>query len=189
MTTFKGSARFEQPRTPKGTYAAFSREVTQLVQAEAEEYQSQVAEFIRDNAHRSRAGVSRWNKPSGQLARATEHPDNREVGKSVWRVGIPRHLDREARYWRTIEFGSAATWRKIDFTQLVLFGNFEAGFPSMYHPYSREKRLEAIARDDRRIFHPGHQIAPMDAYGHVYRGHRWGERTRRDFNQLVGRYF
>lgn len=181
-----GEVRFTVPRDPRGRFAKFSTEVTALMDKEAKQFQVQVATDIDSHILRRPAST-------GRLVAVTQQPGNRQVGRSVWRVGIPSYLNKStAKYWRTIEQGSLAVWKK-PFTGTVLYGLWlgdKAYRQSIFLPYSRKARLEAIKLGDlKNRYTVSKEIEPMGSYARVYREGNWGERTQREIRQILGRNF
>ena len=147
--------------------------------------QQQVAEVI-DNS------ILRQAVKSGRLVNATLHPKNAIFGFDHVGVGDPFHLDQSiAKYWRTIEEGSAKTWTKRSFLSLELQGiwgtnvregqwQFSAagnewsslgggrqrGNPGeeMYQPLRRGRGGRPSGLP---VFHPTREIRPMRAYERV----------------------
>lgn len=121
---------------------------------------------------------------TGRLLRVTMDPKNRKSGLYDAAVGDPAFLNRSiAKYWRTIEEGSAATWTKRSFLSLPLqgfwghtLGSWKSGpsgpWVSVSKPYDRTpKGMYQPFRTGRGgkasplpIFTPGHEIAPNYAY-------------------------
>lgn len=144
--------------------------------------QYQVARRIQNDL--KRPGVS-----TGRLVRATMDPQNRVSDRFYMGVGNERFLNNSiAKYWRTIEEGSAATWTKRKFTSLPLqgfWGTNLSGFnqgPSgpwvgigsppvrgsqrqeMYHPFRIGRGGEPSPLP---IFTPSRDIEPQYAYKRV----------------------
>src|SRR3954471_18716880 len=72
-------------------------------------------------------GYRRPGVSTGRLARVTANPKNTYATAFQIGVGKPSYLDAsQAKYWRTIEEGSAATWKKRSFLTLDLLGVFGA---------------------------------------------------------------
>lgn len=138
--------------------------------------QAYVVRYMTQNYRRP--GVA-----TGRLARVTAMPENVYATAFVIGVGNPSHLDKsEAKYWRTIEEGSAATWKKRSFLSLDLLGVFGATIngrhagprytlpgqatggkfrPVRPNPETGEARFGRVML---RPFHPRHEIAPLGAY-------------------------
>lgn len=152
----------------------------------AEVTQSYVTRFISNNL--VRRGVS-----TGRLLRATADPKNVYASAFYIGVGNPSFLDRSmAKYWRTIEEGSAATWKKRAFTSLELVGVFGETMAGRYagpkftlpnHSAPRgkfrpvrpdsETGIATWGRIQLRSFSPRHEIAPMHAYRDAYQSGRF----------------
>jgi hypothetical protein len=187
--------RFEAAQAAtQGDRQAFKREVERMLREEAKEFQEAVGEY--QQAHFKRKKDSR-----GTLTKATKAAGNRQIGKTFWRVGIPKHLNRYARYWRTIEEGSLSTFKSGGFrgTPLLLRpSGFPGGRPfrSLPKKYSRDfksrgGRVPEYPRGYRgiRMVVVRKEIEPMNAYQTVFRRGNWEARIGRDFRQTVARYF
>lgn len=128
--------------------------------------------------------IQRKAVSTGRLVRVTMDPKNRTSDRYFMSVGNEAFLDRSmAKYWRTIEEGSAATWTKRKFTTLPLQGfwgtnlggwrtgpsgpwvtvnpPYSKGTGQMYHPFRIGRGGQPSPLP---IFTPGHEIAPMNAY-------------------------
>lgn len=101
-----------RPAGPKGgqfksVFLAKLAEVNFLEQNErmAKELQAEAVKTLKK-------GTLRPKVQTGRLARATAAPENRYADKLTWGVGLPDWLDQsEAKYWRTIDEGSATVWK------------------------------------------------------------------------------
>jgi hypothetical protein len=149
--------------------------------------QSFVVRYMEQNL--KRPGVA-----TGRLARVTANPDNVYASSFVIGVGKPSYLDKSmAKYWRTIEEGSAVTWKKRSFLTLDLLGVFGATINGRYagprftlpgrttggkfrpvrpNPETGEARFGRVVL---RPFHPRHEIEPMGAYTWAYAQGRFPE--------------
>lgn len=169
-----------RPRTKSGTFAPFSSSYKDIMQQQAQEFQGDVVAVMQRSYKRPRAST-------GRLATVTSQPGNRLIAASTWKVGIPSHLNQsQSKYWRTIEQGSAAVWRK-PFIGTKIMGTWIPG--GGFIAVSRERRLAAIERGDPRVQTVKREIAPMGAYERAWIGGAWSQRTNRSFNQHLGRYF
>lgn len=149
--------------------------------------QGEVGARIRNN-------MVRKSVSTGRLLRVTMDPKNvvsARTSEDQFTVGLGNveWLDRSiARYWRTIEEGSAATWTKRSFMSLNLQGIWgpnlghynrpanpwvglgegdnEVTGPGqeMYHPFRKGR---GGGPSGLPIFHPKHDIRPMNAYRDV----------------------
>ena len=154
---------------------AQNRELAQILQY-------QVGRRIQNDL--KRPGVS-----TGRLLRVTMDPQNRTSDRYFMGVGREDFLNRSiAKYWRTIEEGSAATWTKRSFTSLPLqgfwgtnLGGFVNGpsgpWVTVNRPYGNGGRGQEMYQPFRvgrggkpsglPVFTPGHEIEPQHAYRRV----------------------
>ena len=156
--------------------------------------------------------TSRYRRPlvsSGRLARVTAMPQNAYASAYNIGVGKPTHLDKSiAKYWRTIEEGSAATWKKRSFLSLNLLGVFGAtasgglAGPKFTLPGQGTGGTFLPIRPDPdtgtarfgnavlRPFHPRHEIEPMGAYAAAYREAQFPENAvaaaRKYLDEVLG---
>lgn len=131
-------------------------------------------------------GYRRPMVSSGRLAKVTANSKN--IYATAFRIGVgdPSYLDSStAKYWRTIEEGSKATWKKRSFLTLDLRGTFGAtlvgdrGGPDFSTPAGKGPangagkfvpsgpywRSPVTGKSYRMpVFHPTHEIAPMGSY-------------------------
>lgn len=153
---------------------------------------------------------------SGRLARVTLDPKNTYADSFKVGIGNENFLDRSiAKYWRTIEEGTAATWHKRSFTSLELVGFFGAtllggghagpaySLPNnssprgVFHPVTkRNKRGEAIFKTKGgrpnivlRPFHPHADVPGMHAYRAAFEAGGMAESWVFQYRKLVDRYF
>lgn len=181
-------------RMPKVNPAKFEKQVNEMLQIQAVEFQEQVAGYIA--THKRRPEDSK-----GRLQQVTGQPGNRVVLKTVWRVGIPKFLDQsQAKYWRLIEQGSEG---------LYAHGRGFRGTPLRFRPggFPGGRKFRSIGpgnadlptnvwrgRGNERhrvqsLVFVSHEIQAMNAYRIVFGEFNWRERVRRDFQQVVGRNF
>jgi len=186
--------KFETPLDTKGAFTEgrFNSAGQKYLMNEnhmlAEVVQQQVVSYMENRGFK-RPGVS-----TGRLLRVTADPDN--VFSTAFRVGVgvPSFLDRSrAKYWRTIEEGSAKAWKKRPFTSLELVGYFGgtlsrwgakgphggkpftlpgSGTGGKFIPVLGENPTFGRRKIPLRPFHPTHEIEHMHAYAWAYeQGH------------------
>lgn len=151
--------------------------------------QAQVASLIKARLQRPLVSTNR-------LVKATTDPQNAIYNDTYVGVGNQKFLDRSiAKYWRTIEEGSAKTWTKRSFLSLELQGFWGTNIHSwrgakgrewvalggetshgngrdeMYHPYRFGKGANLP------VFHPTKHILPMNAYRDAKRNPEWDARA------------
>ena len=151
----------------------------------AEVVQSQVLLYMENH------GFKRPAVSTGRLFRVTADPKNRYASAFRIGVGLPHFLDTsQAKYWRTIEEGSARAWKKRSFTSLELTGIFGAtlagwgakgprGGPKFtlpggarggkFIPILGENPTFGRHKVPLRTFSPRREIEAMDAYGWAFR--------------------
>lgn len=169
-------------RNQLGQFTAGANQYGQAV-AIAQDIQGEVVQRMRGSF--LRPGVS-----TGRLMRATADPKNRYVPDG-WHVavGIPDFLDKsEAKYWRTIEEGSAEAWRR-SFIGMELHGRFGTQltgewrtgnwgrYPVAGAPWSRKGGSDGKFRPLGGWFaaHPvivKHEIQPKYAYQQTFESAR-----------------
>lgn len=176
-------------RNELGQFTSAQKQLYAQNRALAISIQQQVARFIDAN-------IIRQKVKSGRLVNATLHPKNATFGYDHVGVGNEDYLNKSiAKYWRTIEEGSAATWTKRSFLSLELQGiwglNVREGRwntsaagnewsslggtaeKSRGHTGARQEMYQPLRRGRHGrpsglpIFHPGHEIRPMRAYEYV----------------------
>lgn len=144
--------------------------------------QSRVIRYTVNNY--KRPGVS-----SGRLEAVTAMDWNRIASAYYIGIGNIKKLDNSvAKYWRTIEEGSAATWKKRSFRSLELTGVFGATLAGPRRaggPFSLPQRNPRVkgkfvpirpdwkgtawfGKTPLRPFNPRHEIEPKHAYRRVY---------------------
>ena len=147
-----------------------------------------IAEVVQSNVSRymENTGFKRPSVSTGRLMRATADKQNIQSTPFRIRVGIPSFLDHsQAKYWRTIESGSASAWKKRPFTSLELVGYFggtlsrwgikgpHGGKPftlpggatgGKFIPVLGENPTFGRRKIPLRPFSPLHEIEPMHAY-------------------------
>lgn len=147
----------------------------------------------------ARLTVNNYKRPtvsSGRLEKATLKRGNIAATAFYVGVGNPAHLARsQVKYWRTIEEGSAATWTKRSFLSLPLRGTFgqtyrpggagpkystprgNGGPPvgtGKFQPTGKYWRSTETGKSHfMPVFHPGHEIAPKNAYLQVFQEKNW----------------
>lgn len=110
--------RYSAPRLrrPKGRGAGqyaprFLAELGDSREKFAEENRTLARRVQDDVVAELKAGTKRKSVSTGRLIAATASPENIFASAQVWGVGVPSFLDRsQAKYWRTIDEGSAAVW-------------------------------------------------------------------------------
>jgi len=181
-------------KTPFETKVAFTEgrfnSEGQKFLADKNKLLSEVVQF-QVVAYMSNHGFKRKAVSTGRLLRVTADPKNRYASAFRLGVGVPHYLDTsQAKYWRTIEEGSAQAWKKRPFTSLELTGIFGAtlsgwgakgprGGPKFTLPGGATggKFIPILGKNPTfgrnkiplRAFSPRHQIEAMDAYGWAYR--------------------
>jgi hypothetical protein len=189
-------ARFIQPRGKSGkgnagSFLGFEQEVKNLVRKEALEFQAQVAERIDRE-------ILRPKDSTGRLVAVTQMPGNHDIGSSVWRVGIKSFLDKsDAKYARTIEFGSLAVWRKpFRGTPLRFIGDGPnrpfRSFPKGTRPgatTARSGKGRSSPFRGAKVVYVTKEIDPMHAYKRTFEENHWEQRIRKDFSQVIKNLF
>lgn len=190
-------------RNEKGWYTSAIAELYTNSREQAELQQGEVGARVRNN-------IQRKSVTTGRLVRVTLDPKNVVATRTLedqFTVGVGNvaWLDRSiAKYWRTIEEGSAATWTKRSFTSLPLqgfwghsLGNYQSGpsgpWVSVNSPYDRNRGAMFQPFRVGRNGHPsglpaptpGHEIRPMNAYRSVAESPNF----RRANLLIVGRFF
>lgn len=166
----------------------------------------------------ARAMENQFKRPAvstGNLLRATLHPKN--IYATAFKVGIgdPDVLARQgAKYWRTIEEGTAATWKKRPFTSLELLGFFGATIsgrhagPTFTLPGQATggKFRPVVPREDEdgnlvghmrqggrtielRPFHPRHEVEGIHAYKQAFESGGMPESGVFAYRKLIQRIF
>jgi hypothetical protein len=197
-------ARFTQPRNRSGMgnpgwFASFEKEVEDIVHREALQFQADVSQYIKSHiGYGSREWADqRKRETTGRLARVTTSAGNRDVKKSLWYVGDKTFLNNsEAKYARTIEFGSKAVWSHnfIGTPLMRRFGGFPGGrdfrslkkgskFRGSYGIYGAADANGRGGGFD--IVRVKHEIQPMRAYSTVWKDGGWAQRVKRDFGQVM----
>lgn len=88
------------------------------------------AELVQSVQHMQ---MQRPNVSTGRLAKAMAMADNRFSNGTGWGVINPAALDAGiARYWRTIEEGSRATWRRGGMAGMEIYGVWGANIQGYY---------------------------------------------------------
>jgi hypothetical protein len=154
-----------------------------------------------------RSQFKRPNVSTGRLQAVTaNYEKNTFASAFLVGVGKPSYLDQsQAKYWRTIEDGSAVTWKKRSFLTLDLLGVFGATYsggrvgPRYTLPgKSTGGKFLPIPSGQfgnvsLRPFHPRHEIEPMGAYDYAYTQARFPEQgvqaARRYLDQVMGGFF
>lgn len=156
------------PRQPKGSssggqFMSGIGEFLRRNQELADDVQAQVVANIRATiAARGRAAAS-----TNRLVKVTASPQNQKATIGRVQVGIPSFLERsEAKYWRTIEEGSAETWAR-PFVGTPLFFVGGKSFPSAHgaRPGVRTFTEEAMEAGRLPMAVVKKEIEPMNAYG------------------------
>jgi hypothetical protein len=137
--------------------------------------------------------ITRPSASSGRLSAVTANPRNAQYDTFSIAVGVRSYLDRStAKYWRTIEEGSAAVWRHPFIgTQLMPKGN-NPGYPVAHGivPGIRTTQAQLPWMDGKR-FVVKREIAPMYAYRDAVRESApatWGRANARKFlADILGR--
>ncbi len=187
-------ARFIQPRGKSGrgnagSFAGFEQRITDLMKKEADQFLGEVSDTIRQRiGHGSRQwAVQRRRESTGRLQQVTRNPNNRIADKSVWRAGIKSYLDNsDAKYARTIEFGSEAVWAKLFRGTPLLFRpeGFKGGrnFRSFKNgrPKSNSFRVDGMS-----VVRVQNEIQPQYAYRDTFKNNGWPERIKRDFRLVL----
>ncbi len=193
--------RFIQPRDAQGRFAKFNQELRNVLEAEARQYQNEVADYIR--THKIRTEDS-----TGRLENATRSAGNRQVRATHWRTGIPGYLNKsEAKYWRLIEQGSAGLYargRGFRGTPLKLrpsgwpggrpFRSF-TGRGGLSRRNGRNAngtvnlRRGSLVAPNTYLVYVKKEIRPMHAYRQVFSDNGWQQRIKRDFEQTVQNSF
>lgn len=178
-------ARVDTAQRLKGRFikrddAAGQAELAKVNRTRALEMQALLVASIKQRTLRKQVST-------GRLVRVSGDKRNVRIDHTGFAVGDPDFLDKSmARYWRTIEEGSAATWSR-PFKSLELSGVWMAGrgswttFPTgrgiagggAPSKGGRQGKLLFMryAKPPNRypIFHPTREIAPMHAYRDVGR--------------------
>ena len=117
-------------RDKGGRYTAESyKEIVRANRAMAEKVQAYAVQNLVQNP---------WKRPAahtGRLERVTADPQNRWVAAdgTGWAVGVTSFLDDSiAKYWRTIEEGSAVTWSRGGMRGMRIYGNWGSGISGWY---------------------------------------------------------
>jgi hypothetical protein len=169
----------------------------QVAKADMEAQNRQLAFAVQAQVGALIAGrILRKGVSTNRLVKVTMEPWNAVYNDTYAGVGNQRRLDQSiAKYWRTIEEGSAKTWTKRSFLSLELQGLWGMNIASwrsgpsgdwvalgrgrargdarqeMYHPFRRGKGSTLP------IFHPRRQIQPMNAYRDAKRNPEWDARA------------
>lgn len=190
-----GEIRFHQPRDPLGQFAKFEAEIHRQLEREAEQYQQEVADKIKSQ-------IIRPTDSTGRLVQVTLDPQNRKVTPSTWRVGIASFLNKsQAKYWRTVEQGSLAVWKRPFIGTPLRFNS--AGFPGgrQFRSFPKGTKFRGDSFSvfgapnangqgaGFRVVTVKHEIVGQDSYRKAFVEGNWEARIRRDFKQSVGRYF
>lgn len=140
----------------------------------ASELQAEIVANIQDRIKRPAASTNR-------LVTVTAAPENATATFDSVRVGNVDFLDSSvAKYWRTIEEGSAETWyRPFIGTQL-----YPKGKPTFPVPHGATPGLRTYNLDgdglpwmDGRRYVVKREIAPMHAYRDAWESFRPGQRA------------
>lgn len=137
--------------------------ITRSFMVLAEQAQANVVSNIQ-------GGIRRRSASTGRLLRVTAAAENRYADQFGFGVGVLRYLDKsEAKYWRTIEEGSARVWsRPFIGTQLYPKGPGKPPFPVAHgaSPGLRTYNLdgEGVKWMDGSRFVVKREIRPMHAY-------------------------
>jgi len=101
-------------RKAGGPGAAFLYAISGDTQASVAEKHAELARRVQDAVVKDlRGGLRRKSTSSGRLAKATGDPENIVANSFQWGVGVNDYLNKSvAKYWRTIDEGSAAVWKK-----------------------------------------------------------------------------
>ena len=197
-TIFAIAWDIDPTRDARGRFTTFQRELIPLNRALSVELQEQVAGYIEGNI--KRPAVS-----TGRLVDATINPKNRvddysNISRWAVLVGRPQWLDESpAKYWRTIEEGSAEVYRggrgmvgleigpgKWGESIVGMYANAWGAQPLAGPPWTkfgvnREGKLRPFSKKIARAkgLRPNtvkREIAPMNAYGTVWTTGRWPRR-------------
>lgn len=195
------------PKDERGRLAIAQKELYARNRELALNMQQQVAQVIDRK-------ILRQSVKSGRLVTATLDPKNRTYGRDHVGVGNEAFLDRSiAKYWRTIEEGSAATWTKRSFLSLELQGIWgmnvregqwqrsaagnqwsSLGGASEKSGDRRQEMYQPLRRGRHGmpsglpVFHPGREIQPMRAYEYVARNPQYTRaalRAGEEFTQRI----
>lgn len=172
-------------RNERGHFTSAQGELFRQAREQMLNQQGEVVLRIKNN-------IKRKSVSTGRLVRVTADPANvvsERTSEDQFTVGLGNEafLNKSiAKYWRTIEEGSAATWTKRSFTSLPLQGFWGTGLGSYRmgpsgpwvqptQPYSRTPggmyQPFRIGKGGKPsglpIFTPGHEIEPMHAYRDV----------------------
>lgn len=134
----------------------------------ADDVQAQVVANIRSTiAARGRAPAS-----TGRLVNVTASPRNQKVTIGRVQVGIPSFLESsQAKYWRTVEEGSAETWaRPFVGTPLYFIGRRSNPSAHGARPGVRTFTEEAMEAGRTPMAVVRNEIQPMNAYGRASAG-------------------
>lgn len=158
------------PRLPKGTrdpvtgkgiggqYVSAQKRFQIRNREMADRTQATVVSNIRGRLRRPAASTNR-------LVTVTAAPQNTRVYTDRVQVGMPAFLDNStAKYWRTIEEGSAAVWsRPFVGTPLSFVGGKRSSVP---FPVARQQTpgIRTTAPGRRAFTYVTREIAPQNAY-------------------------
>lgn len=118
--TAKGASRIARARAGKfrkktgGPGAAFLFAIGDRTSETVAEQHEELARKVQIEVVKTlKAGYLRKRTSSGRLERVTASPDNLVANALQWGVGREKFLKKsDARYWRTIDEGSAHVWKK-----------------------------------------------------------------------------
>ena len=192
-------------RNAKGQFTSFQGYQKRVNRELADQLQEIVADNIR----------SRYKRPgvaTGRLVTATEDARNRIADLDGFYVGIEDWMAKsQAKYWRTIEFGSAEVWKR-PFVGTKLIGWFGTSIQGFYEnawgtvpmagpeysrpgqgsggkfrPYNRAtaQELKKEARSGRGTVR--HEIEPMHAYRDAWRQFGGAQRVARETEIILRR--
>ena len=194
-TVFAIAWDIDPSRDAQGRFTTYQKELIGLNRALQNELKDQVADYIAGNV--KRPAVS-----TGRLEAATRDPKNvvdDYTNTTRWAVlvGVPAWLDNSpAKYWRTIEEGSQATFSRGGMTGMPMYpgqwGGSISGFysnrwgrvPRAGAPFTRygkgsggKLRPFPQALDKgAEMKYAKREIQPMRAYGNVWRTGQWPRR-------------
>lgn len=167
--------------------------IAEEMHATAIEFQQRVVEYQEMNFKRARPG-------SGRLKKATLDPRNIRFSRLGYGVGDWDFLTGEsvARYARTIEEGSAATWRKSNFLGLELRGAW-GSVGGLVKQMNHKGRFNAVGGFGKEapgtgfyrpninypLFLPKRHIEPMGAYKAVAEDQRTYRRASENARNLA----
>lgn len=158
---------------------------TEWIHHQRQENQSMAEQYQRYVVKNMRAGIRRPKVSTGRLLRVTGSTGNIGHSDDWWGVGNAMYLDRsQAKYWRTIEEGSARAWKRSFigdplvgvFGETMLDGR-RAGPPftraganraGKFRPYPRAIRYDIVA-SGAKIARVKQHIKPMNAYRNAWK--------------------